>query len=107
MTLINAGNTSWPAILNEGIRRLLALRTALEAVDDYNRWLSAQAAADLEAQPIGAPPADLVALQSAFADADVFVQLYDAGSIPSSYGYTDPASPYVFGASQRLVIGPQ
>lgn len=107
MTLINAGQVNWPSIMNEGIRRLLALRTALEAVDDYNRWLSAQAQADLEAQPVGAPPADLAALLSAFADADVFVQLYDAGTIPSAYGYTDPASPYVFGASQRLVIGPQ
>ena len=56
---------------------------------------------------IGIAQADADAVLSAVADAYVHVQLDKTGVIPASYGYTMPATPYVFANSQRRVIGPQ
>jgi hypothetical protein len=80
--------------------RLMALRLALEACDDYYKWLSAYAAADLQAAPLSMAAADAQALLNAFSDAHQMATMYNGGSPTATL-------PYPFGASQRIVIGPQ
>lgn len=85
---------------------LTVLRNALENCHDFHAWLSAYAAADLEAAPVSLDSASATALLNAFADADALYQLYTTGALTSPpAGYTTPGT-YMFGASQRVVIGP-
>lgn len=81
--------------------RLMALRLALEAADDYYLWLSAYSAADLEAAPLSLDSASAQALLNAFADAHEMHTLFTGGGLGS---YT---LPYNFSASMRVIIGPQ
>jgi hypothetical protein len=84
---------------------LMKLRDALWSVSDMHNWTAAQSAQDLI--NLGFTAADANMVLSAMADANVFSQMYDTGTMPASYGYTAPANPYIFGQSQRAVIGPQ
>lgn len=81
------------------VQKLLVLRTAFEAIQDFYGWLSAQDDADLEA--LGFTANDVSAIKSAFADANELAILYGGGNLNT---YT---LPYNFSASQRQVIGPQ
>jgi hypothetical protein len=93
-------------IVNNAQNKLAALRDALEACHDYKQWLTAYAATDLEAAPVNMDSASATALFSAFADADALYQLYNTGDLTSPpSGYTTPGT-YIFGASQRVIIGP-
>lgn len=93
-------------VVNNAQTRLAALRDALEACHDFRQWLAAYSAADLEAAPVSLDTTSAPAIFSAFADADALYQLYTTGALTSPpSGYTTPGT-YVFGASQRVVIGP-
>lgn len=83
---------------------LQQLKTALEAVSDLGAWSAAISAADLETT-YGFSAADAAALQSAIADAAALARFYDTGLPPASY--PQPSSAYIYGASQRQVIGPR
>jgi len=82
--------------------RLVQLRNALEGAADLQGWASGIAATDLEALNFTA--ADAAALLSAIADAGALASIYNTGLPPGTY--PQPASAYVYGASQRNVIGP-
>jgi hypothetical protein len=84
------------------ITRLQALRRALQDCQDMNAWLAGMSVTDLS--NIGFSGPDAGTLKSAFADAAALGQLYDLGTVPGTY--PQPASAYVYGASQRLVLGP-
>jgi hypothetical protein len=82
--------------------RLVTLRNALDAAVQLQGWASAVAVTDLEG--IGFTAADAQALLSAIADANALAQIYLTGLPPSTY--PQPASAYVYAASQRAIIGP-
>ncbi len=87
-------------IVNNAQAKLLALRSALEDVNDYYQWLTAYAAADLEAAPVSMDSVSAGNLFSAFADAHELYVLATGGTLGT---YT---LPYNFLASQRIVTGP-
>lgn len=80
--------------------RLMALRLALEAANDYYLWLSAYALSDLQAAPLTFSAADGQAILNAMSDAH---QLY----LAATGSAITPALPYNFMASMRQIIGPQ
>jgi hypothetical protein len=81
--------------------KLVALRTALEAVNDLQGWASGVAVTDLEG--IGFSDTDASALLSAIADAGALYSIYATGQPPDTY--PQAASAYVYAASQRQVMG--
>jgi hypothetical protein len=85
-------------------QRLLALRAALEGVEDLYGWTSGLTAADLAAAS-GYSEDDAPAVLSAVADANALAQIANTGLPPSTY--PQPSTAYVYAASQRQVIGPQ
>lgn len=91
-------------IINNAQAKLAALRNALEDAENFYQWLSAYAAADLEAAPVSMDAASATALFGAFADANALYQIYSTGLPPSTY--PQPASAYPYAASQRVIIGP-
>jgi hypothetical protein len=91
-------------IVNNAQSKLAALRDALIDCEQFYLWLTAYAAADLEAAPISMDSASATALFAAFADANALYQIYTTGQPPGTY--PQPASDYVYASSQRVVIGP-
>jgi hypothetical protein len=105
VTIFSAGTAiTYSSILNNAQAKLSALRDALQACDNFNTWLVQNAAADLQAAPLNAPSADASAIFSAFADAHALMLIYNTGLPPGSY--PQPSSAYVYGTSQRALIGP-
>jgi hypothetical protein len=98
-----ASQETLQSIATNAITKLKNLRDALEGVNDFNEWLVTQTEAQLTA--LGFSATDYSELTSALADANALYQFYDTGLPPSTY--PQPASAYVYGASQRIVIGPQ
>lgn len=97
-----AGITSDQVLMNAQAR-LIALRKALEDCADLNSWLSGQSLTDLTG--IGFSSADAQAVQSALADANALAEFYNTGLPPSTY--PQPPSAYIYGSSQRAIVGPQ
>jgi hypothetical protein len=92
-----------PAALVQAVQsRLVTLRNALDAATQLQGWASGVAVTDLEG--IGFTASDAQALLSAIADANALAQIYLTGLPPSTY--PQPASAYVYAASQRAIIGP-
>lgn len=102
MTAFTTGMSSGQILANVQ-QRLLNLRRALEDAADLEAWSSGITAADM-ATVTGLDDADTATFQSAIADAAALASMYDTGLPPGSY--PQPASAYVYGASQRMVIGP-
>jgi hypothetical protein len=92
-------------IVNNAQNALVQLRDALDRVNDFYLWLSAYAATDLEAAPISMDSVSAGNLLSAFADAHALYQIYTTGQAPGAYPQVT-GTPYVYAASQRIVIGP-
>jgi hypothetical protein len=91
-------------VVNNAQQKLSALRNALVDCEEFYQWLSAYAAADLEAAPISMDAASATALFSAFADANALYQIYTTGQAPGTYPQV--TGPYNYSASQRVIIGP-
>ncbi len=102
MTIFNSQLTSINQIQASAIAKLKALQQALDAVQDLYGWSSTVSSADLEA--LGLSSGDAGTFLSACADANAVAQIYNTGLPPGTY--PQPASAYVYGASQRQVIGP-
>jgi hypothetical protein len=83
--------------------KLQALRDALNDCAGFYAWIAGVQQSELET--LGLAQADAQALQTAFADANALADFYSTGLPPSSY--PQPASSYVYGASQRQIIGPR
>jgi hypothetical protein len=81
--------------------KLVALRNALETVNDLQGWASGVAQSDLEA--IGFSATDAATLLSAIADGAALYSIYTTGQPPATY--PQAASAYVYAASQRQVMG--
>lgn len=103
MSIFNSSQLTAAVVAGNVQQRLIALRSALEGVQDLAGWSSGVSAADLEA--IGFSAADAATLLSAIADAAALADIYATGLPPSSY--PQPASAYVYANSQRAVVGPQ
>lgn len=102
MPIFNAGNIS-SGQLTVNLQNLLrAHMLALEALADLYAASSGWALADLEA--VGFTPADAAAYQAAVADAHAEYLIHTTGLPPGTY--PQPASAYVYGASQAAVLGP-
>jgi hypothetical protein len=82
--------------------KFIALRAALNDLEDLYGWASGVAAADLEA--LGFSSADAGTLLAAINDANAFAQIYSAGLPPGSY--PQPASAYAYAGTMRQVMGP-
>jgi len=100
MAVFNASQLSALSVIQGAQQKLLALQDALHGVDELYQWLAGQADADLQSQ-LGFSASELSVVRSAMADAHALVQLYNAGTLPGTY-----TLPYVFGASQRIALGP-
>lgn len=81
--------------------QLAALRTSLQNVADLHAWAAGVAASDLAAA-WSIPLADANTYLSAIADANALNDIYKTG-LPAN-SYPQPASAYVYGASQQQVI---
>jgi hypothetical protein len=87
--------------------RLMSLRLAMEACEDYYQWLSAYSTTDLAAAPLSIATADGQALLNAFADAHG-IQVAFNGAVPTALVASGSViTPYNFSASMRKIIGPQ
>lgn len=95
------GGITPQAVTSGAQSRLMTLRLALEAAQDFHLWLSSYSASDLEAAPLSYAAGDATAILTAFNDASKLYDLYNGGTLGS---YT---LPYNFSASQRIIIGPQ
>lgn len=105
MTMFNGSNASPQAIIGQVQSALAQIRAAVPVAEALNGWASGVALDDLTAQPPdgpGLPEADAQAILSACADAWGWVQLYNTGT-----DSRNPGPGYVYGASQRIVIGPR
>lgn len=97
MAIYSAGITQ--AYVNNNVQtKLLALRQALNNVNDLYLWLSAYAQSDLVT--LGFTSADAQDILNAVADAHELYVLFTGGGLGT---YT---LPYNFSASQRIVVGP-
>lgn len=83
--------------------KLVALRSALDALSSEYKWSSGVAAADLVT--LGFTESDANSILSAIADSNALADYYAVGH-PTQGNYPQPASDYVFGASAATVIGP-
>lgn len=92
-------------IVNNAQNALVQLRDALNRVNDFYLWLSAYAATDLEAAPVSMDSVSAGNVLSAFADAHALYEIYMTGQAPSTYPQVT-GTPYVYGVSQRVIIGP-
>ena len=97
------GTATSQQLLGNCIAALIELRSDLEKCADLQGWISAHSQADLVA--MGLDSGTATALMSAMADAAALSQIYNTGLPPGSY--PQPASAYVYGTSQRAIIGPQ
>ena len=104
MALFNPGSLSPQQIITLAQQRLAAHRRALLDINELFGWLSAQSDGDL-VTGLGFDVDTLFAVRSAVADAHAEYQFYSTGTVPGSY--PQPASAYVYAASQVRVIGPQ
>jgi uncharacterized protein DUF4082 len=97
MAIYSAGINQ--AYVNNNVQnKLLALRSALNGVNDLYLWLSAYAQSDLVA--LGFSAADAADIFNAVTDAHELYVLFTGGGLGT---YT---LPYNFSASQRIVTGP-
>lgn len=87
-------------VVNNAQNKLIALRNALQACQNFYTWLSAYAVTDLEAAPISMDSVSAQAIFNAFADASELNKIYNGGALGT---YT---LPYNFSASQQVIIGP-
>jgi hypothetical protein len=102
MTIFTSQFTSVDTIQITVTAKLKALQAALDNITDLYGWSSTVAAGDLE--NLGMNSTDASTLLSACADANAVAQIYETGLPPSSY--PQPASAYVYAATQRQVMGP-
>ena len=102
MSIFVSTATSVDAIQSTVYGKLRALQSALDGVVDLYGWSSTVATADLE--NLGMDSNDANTLLSACADANAIAQIYSTGLPPGSY--PQPASAYVYAATQRQVVGP-
>jgi hypothetical protein len=105
MTLFNAANANPQQMISQVQMALVQIRSAMETAQELGGWGAATALADLTAQPPdgpGMPTADAQAILSACADAEGLSLLYNTGTDPR-----DVSPGYVYGASQKIVIGPR
>lgn len=103
MTVVNT-ELSQAQVVASIQSKLLNLRRAFQDVQALFGWTSGLAAADL-ATASGYSAADAAVVLSACADANALAQIYTTGLPPGTY--PQPASAYIYAASQRQVIGPQ
>lgn len=85
-------------------QKLSALREALNEVKDLYGWTSGITPTDF-ATASGYTLTDAGSVMAAIADANALASYYNTGEPPGSY--PQAAAAYIYGASQRAVIGPQ
>lgn len=105
MTLFNSANTNAPQLIAAVTQGLIIVRNAMDVANSMYAWSSGVSPSDLEAVGSGIAPADAGAILSAIADAHALSSFYNTGLPPGSY--PQPPSAYVYGISQRIVIGPR
>lgn len=101
--MFNGASVNGQVIVNNVTTALAQIRSAMTAARYLHDFSSAISLNDLTAVPPDGPGLDSAtaqALLSACADAYGFSQLYDTGTDPRN-----PPAGYVYGASQKLVLG--
>ena len=83
---------------------LISHRTSLETVQNIFRWTSGLSVSDM-VTATGLSTADATVYLSAIADANAEAQIHFTGLPPGTY--PQPASDYVYAATQAQVTGPQ
>lgn len=83
---------------------LVAHRAALENLQNIYRWTSGLSVPDM-VTATGLSTADATVYLSAIADANAEAQIHFTGLPPGTY--PQPASDYVYAATQAQVTGPQ
>lgn len=102
MSIFNSSQLTAAVVAGQITQALKNHRAALEVLNDLFAWSSGLSAADL--QGIGFSAADATALLSALNDAHAEYLIHTTGLPPGTY--PQPASAYVYQASQTQVIGP-
>ena len=103
--MFNASNVNTQNIINQVQQALVQIRAAMAIAEALYGWSSGVALSDLTTPPPngpGIPQADAQAILSACADANGLALLYNTGTDPRN-----PGAGYVYGASQKIVIGPR
>jgi hypothetical protein len=100
--LFEASGLTEQGITSRSVNVLSNLRDALTQAADLQAWMAGIAVSDLVA--LGFSTTDANAVKSACADGEALFEYYQNGKPPGTY--PQPASAYVYGASQRQVIGP-
>ena len=103
MTLFNQTGNSSASIINQVQMGLVQLRNAFGVVGEMQKWADGVTQDDLVG--LGMSTADAAGVLSAIADANAMKQIYDTGQAPDTYPQV--SAPYVYGDSQRRVIGPR
>lgn len=104
--MFNAANLSPQGLIAQVSNGLVVIRAGMDIADDLYAWSSGVSAGDLTS--LGPNPmssGDANAILSAIADAHALAGLYNTGLPPGTY--PQPPSAYVYGASQRIVMGPR
>jgi hypothetical protein len=98
--LFNSANLTPQSVIAQVSQGLVIVRAAMDVAGDLYAWSSGVAESDLEG--IGMSSGDAGAILSAVADAYGLNRHYNTGVADGTY-----PSGYIFGASQRIVIGPR
>lgn len=103
-------NTPHPQVLVNSVQQgLVQIRNAMNVAADLQAWAAGVTPEELTR--VGGTPFPVLtldeakALLTAIADAYALSCYYNTGLPPA--GYPQPGAPYVYGASQRIVIGPR
>lgn len=99
--MFNSANINQAQVINNVQQGLTIIRAAMNVAENLYAASSGLAPSDLTG--IGMASGDANAILSACADANALSLYYNTGLPPGTY--PQPSSTYVYGASQRLVIG--
>jgi hypothetical protein len=99
--MFNSANLNPQGIISSVQQGLVSIRTAMNIADNLYAASSGIALADLTG--IGMTSGDASAILSACADANALNLYYNTGLPPGTY--PQPSSAYIYGTSQRIVIG--
>ena len=100
--MFNSENITPQGLIASVSQGLVIVRAAMDVAGDMYAWSSGVSAADLMAVGNGSMSSDDAnAILSALADAHALNRFYNTGIPDGTY-----PSGYIFGASQRIVIGP-
>lgn len=103
MPVIGAGPTTATELIDAVKRALINHRESLQTLGDLHDWSSGISLSDLTSAPVNMSSTDAQAILTAINDAHAEYLIHTTGLPPNTY--PQPASAYIYEASQNAVIG--